>query len=149
MSWHDCHIWGLDFHVGDPDEDDWTCNLVIKLDYILEWLCGVDRKASFKIAPAALVFHGVTDPKINVDWGNSGFQTVMHHVCIDEISRERVQGQKVHLGRPYYHWRIRLNWPKDGEISFGAVGYTQTLLAEPIISGRQHLLLKERSRQTR
>ena len=36
---------------------------------------------------------------------------------------------------PSYHaWRVRLGWPRDGEISFGAKGFHQVLLAEPIIS---------------
>ena len=31
-------------------------------------------------------------------------------------------------------WRVSLGWPRDGEISFGAKGYHQVLLAQPIIS---------------
>ena len=100
------------------------------------------------VAPASLVFHGVTDPKIAIDWGRSGFQTAIYPVCIDGITRDPVREPKVWLDRSYYHWRIRLNWPEDGEISFGAVGYTQTLLAEPILSDTQHLSLKQRSRRT-
>lgn len=41
LSWHDCHIWGLDFRVGQPDEGDWTSDLVLDIDFIAEWLCGV------------------------------------------------------------------------------------------------------------
>jgi hypothetical protein len=148
MSWHDCHIWRLEFQVGEPDEDDWTDDLVIGLDFITQWLCGADRTCSFMIAPASLVFHGVTDLRIAIEWGRSGFQTAIHHVAIDRISRELIHDQKVFLDRPYYQWKIKLNWPKDGEISFGAVGYSQTLLAEPVISTKQHLSLKERSRRT-
>ncbi len=33
LSWHDCHIWGLDLHVGDPDEDDWTSDFVFDIDF--------------------------------------------------------------------------------------------------------------------
>ena len=148
MSWHDCHIWRLEFQVGEPDEDDWTDDLVIGLDFITEWRCGEDGTCSFMIAPASLVFHGVTDPRIGIDWGRSGFQTAIHHVSIDRITRELIHDQKVFLDRPYYHWKIKLNWPEDGEISFGAVGYSQMLLAEPVISTKQHLSLKERSRRT-
>jgi len=59
-----------------------------------------------------------------------------------------LENQKVRLGRPYYSWRIRLNWPDSSEIAFGAVGFTQTLRAEPVLSERQHLSLKERGRLT-
>ena len=24
MSWHDCHIWGVDLRAGNADEGDWT-----------------------------------------------------------------------------------------------------------------------------
>jgi hypothetical protein len=148
LSWHDCHIWRFDLQVGDPDEDDWTSDLVIGVDFIVEWLCGVDRSVKFKIAPATLVFHGVTDPRIAINWGDTGFQASIFEPSIGEIVREQVKDQKVFLDRPYYRWRIELNWPDGGEITFGAAGFTQTLLAEPVVCDRQHLSLKERSRLT-
>jgi hypothetical protein len=148
LSWHDCHIWGLDFHVGQPEEGDWTSDLVLDIDFIIEWMCGVTGGAQFRVAPATLAFHGVTDPRITIDWRNSGFQVALHGVSIDRIDRERVSNQKVYLDRPYYSWRILLNWPNAGEIAFGAVGFTQTLLAEPVLTNRQHLSLQERSRLT-
>lgn len=148
LSWHDCHIWRLDFLAGDSDEGDWTSDLLLGVDFIVEWLCGVDGSTKFKIAPATLAFHGVTDPRIGISWGESGFRVAIHQVSIGQIVRELIQDQKVYLDRPYYRWRIVLNWPAGGEIAFGAVGFTQTLLADPIVSERQHLSLKERSRLT-
>jgi hypothetical protein len=144
LSWHDCYIWGVEFGVGDAATDDWTSDLILDIDFIVEWLCGVGRNAQFRVAPATLTFHGVTDPRISVDWGSSGFQTALHGVSIDRIERGRVANQKVFLDRPYYSWRIVLNWPKDGFITFGAVDFTQTLLAEPVLTERQHLTLRER-----
>lgn len=145
LSWHDCHIWRIEFDVGDSDAGDWTSDLVIGLDYIVEWLC--DRATCrFKIAPANLIFHGVTDPKIDIDWGGSGFQAAIHHVSIDRILREQISDQKVFLGRPYYRWSIRMNCPQNAEIAFGAVGFTQTLLAEPVLCDQQRLSRAERSR---
>ncbi|MGH2362971.1 MAG: hypothetical protein ACRDGM_20780, partial [bacterium] len=88
-------------------------------------------------------------PRIDIDWGRSGFQVALHGVSIDRIERERVHDQKVYLDRPYYSWRILLNWPRGGEIAFGAVGFTQTLLAEPALTNQQHLSRQERSRLTR
>lgn len=148
MSWHDCHVWRIEFLVGEPDEDDWTGDLSFGLDFIVEWLPGRDGRFEFKVAPATLVFHGVTDPRIGIDWGSSGFQSSIHDVSIGEITREQVHNQKVYLDRPYYQWTINLNWPNGGTICFGAVGYTQTLLSEPIMSVKQRLSLKERSRRT-
>jgi hypothetical protein len=146
LSWHDCHIWRIDMQVGDPDEGDWTSDLVFGIDFIAEWLCGVDGKMRFKVAPATLAFHGVTDPKITINWGDSGLQVAIHPLSIGQIVREPVSPQKVYLDRPYYRWQMLLNWPAGGEIEFGAVGFTQTLLAEPIVCEKQHLSLMQRSR---
>lgn len=52
LSWHDCHIWGLAFQAGDPDEDDWTSDLVLDIDFVAEWICGLDGLAQFPVAPA-------------------------------------------------------------------------------------------------
>jgi len=80
LSWHDCQIWGLEFRAGEPDEGDWSSDLVLDIDFITEWLCGVTGGAQFRVAPATLAFHGVTDPRIGIDWGNSGFQVALHGV---------------------------------------------------------------------
>jgi hypothetical protein len=98
----------------------------------VNWFSQAELK--FPVAPATLVFHGVTDAKIDIDWGRSGFQAALHPVSIDQLERERMQNQKVYLDRPYYSWRMCLNWRDGGLITFGAVGFTQTLRAEPILT---------------
>ena len=40
LSWHDCHIWGIELRAGDPDDGDWTSDLVLDIDFIVEWICG-------------------------------------------------------------------------------------------------------------
>jgi hypothetical protein len=148
LSWHDCHIWAVEFRVGDPDHEDWTSDLALDIDFIVEWMCEVDGGGQFRVAPATLAFHGVTDPKIDIDWGHSGVQAALHPVSIGKLERERIQDQKVYLDRPYYRWRLLLNWPDGGLITFGAVGFTQTLRAEPILSPNQCLSWSERIRRT-
>jgi hypothetical protein len=148
LSWHDCHIWGFELRAGDADEGDWTSDLVLDIDFIVEWLCGVAGGAQFRVAPATLVFHGVTDPRIDIDWGDTGFRTALHVLSIDRIERELIREQKVHLDRPYYGWRILLNWPRSGRITFGAVGFTQTLSGEVVLKDQQKLSLRERRRLT-
>ena len=143
-SWHDCHIWGMDIRAGNPDDNDWTSDLAFDVDYITAWNCGSD--ASFMVAPATLVFHGVTDPRMEIDWGRSGFQAAVHPISIDRIERERIIDQKVFLDRPYFRWAIRLNWPEQGLITFGAVGFRQELAAAPVLTAIQHLTLRERQR---
>jgi hypothetical protein len=127
LSWHDCHVWGLELRAGDPDAGDWISDLALDIDFIGEWICGVAGDGQFRVAPAELVFHGVTDLKIGVDWGASGGQIALHPMSIDRIERERVQEQRVYLDRPYFRWGIRLNWPAGSELTFGAVGSRKRL----------------------
>jgi hypothetical protein len=145
LSWHDCHIWRIDLVVGDPDDGDWTSELLLGLDFIVEWLCGTDGRATFMVAPATLVFHGVTDPRIAVDWGTSGLQAAIHLLSVDRIERELVSDQKVYLDRPYFRWRVALNWPAGGELTFGAFGFSQTLLAAPVPCEQQTLSRRARA----
>jgi len=88
------------FHAGDAETNDWTIDLVLDIDFILEWIPGKGDDCEFRVAPATLEFHGVTDPRIQIDWGESGFQVALHIASIDRIERERLQVQKVHLDRP-------------------------------------------------
>ncbi len=108
LSWHDWHIWAVELHAGDPDDQDWTSDLALDIDFIVEWICGVGGGGHFRVAPATLVFHGITDLKIDIDWGRSGFQAALHPASIDHVERELIHDQKVFLDRPYYNWRIRL-----------------------------------------
>jgi len=146
LSFHDCHLWGLELRAGDPESGDWTSDLALDLDYIAEWLCGADGGAMFRVAPATLVFHGVTDLRIAVDCGDGGYQAALHPIAIDRIEREPVKEQKVYLDRVYYRWRIVTNWPQDGAIAFGAVGFDLTLRTEPILTSQQVLTRRDRTR---
>ena len=139
LSWHDDTLYGLRFDVGDSFQGDWRADLVLDIDHIVEWVRGVAGKIQFRVAPATLVFHGVTDLKIAVDWGDSGDRNALHEVSIDGITRERVPDQEGYPVREHYRWRIALNWPKGGEIAFGARDLTQTLRAEPLLLDQQQL----------
>ena len=132
LSFHDCHIWGLEFRAGDPDRGEWVNDLVLDIDYIVEWICGVGGGAQFRVAPATLVFEGATDLDIAVNWGESGFRCALHQPSIDHIERDR------------HSWKIRLNWPAGGVIAFGAAGFTLTTRGEAILTDRQKLSLAER-----
>ena len=139
LSWHDNHIHAVRFVVGDPEADDWTCDLVLDIDHIVEWVARPGGGMHFRIAPATLAFHGVTDQRIDIGWEPSGFRVCYGLPSIHEIRREPVPDQQVFFDRPYYHWTIALNAPQDGIISFGAYGFTQTLRATPVERDQQHL----------
>ena len=86
---------------------------------------------------------------MDINWGRSGHQVSLHPPAIDQLERELIRTQKVYLDRPYYRWTLRLNRPRASEITFGAVGFTQTLRAEPVLTNKQCLSFSERSRLTR
>ena len=137
MSWDGCRIWKLEISAGDGDG---AGDLVLGLDLIADALCGFNREARFKLAPAALTFHAVTDLKVGLDCGDSGHLLMVQPLSIAGISRAPTASAS------YYAWRIRLGWPRGGEIAFGASGYTQVLLAEPIISESNFLSAAQRRR---
>ncbi len=139
LSWHDNVIYGMAFETADPEANDWTSDLVLDIDHIVEWLCGVDQRVRFRVAPATLVFHGVTDFSAAIEWPTGGRQVGLQLPSIERIARARVTDHKVYLDRSYWNWRIGLNAPQGARIAFGAVGFTQTLQAEPILQDEQWL----------
>jgi len=139
LSWHDNHIYGFYFFT-----EKWESHLIFDIDYIAEWICGVDRGVRFRVAPATLAFHDVTDFSIRVA-ADSGFQVALHEWSIDRIERERVRNQKICLDHAYYRWKILTNFPRGGEISFGATGFTQLLRDEPLVSEQQKLSVSSRA----
>ncbi len=139
LSWHDDTIYGLRFDVGDSFQGDWHAELVLDIDHIVEWVREAGGQVRFRIAPATLVFHDVTDLKIDMDWGDSGERAALHEASIAGITREPVPDQPGYPARAHYRWRIAINWPQGGEIGFGARGFTQTLRAEPVLLDEQRL----------
>ncbi len=145
LSCHDNTVYGLRFDVGDAARGDWRSELVLDIDHIVEWVCAAAGRARFRVAPATLTFHDVTDLCIAADWGDSGCRTALNEPSIGSISRQRVGGQKICLDRPYYRWRIDLSLPPGGVIAFGASGFTQTLRAEPVLLDAQRLPAADRT----
>lgn len=148
LSWHDCHVWGIEIRAGVPEEEDWTSELFFDIDYIVAWTCGDHGEGRFQVAPATLAFHGVSAARFAIPAADPHLQIAIHPLSIDRIARERVSEQRVFLDRPYYRWTLHLNMPAQGEISFGAWGFTQTLRSEPLLTSRQHLTWSERRNAT-
>lgn len=144
FSWHDNIIYGLRLDVGDATRDDWRSDLVLDIDHIVEWVGGKQGEMRFRVAPANLTFHDVTDLSIAVDFGDSGGQVMMNELSIASITRAPVTDQKICLDRTYYRWRMELNWPQGGEIAFGASGLTQELRAEPVLLNEQRFSVLDR-----
>ena len=144
LSWHDNALYGLRLDIGDYTRGDWRSDLVLDIDHIVEWLCAADGRVRFRVAPATLTFHDVTDLRIAVDCGDSGGQAALSVLSIDAITRERLEDQKICLDRPYYRWRIALNVPQGGKVAFGASGFTQVPRAAPVLQDEQQLSPAER-----
>jgi hypothetical protein len=93
--------------------------------------------ARFRVAPATLIFHHVSDLRTVIDCGDSGGEMALHPLSIDTITRERMKDQKISFDRPYWRLRRALNWPQGGAITFGASDFTQTLHADPVLPVQQ------------
>jgi hypothetical protein len=129
LSWHDNHVYGLEIQEGEHG----TGELILHLDHIVEWLPPVDGACSFRIAPAILSFREVSGLKLALDYFN--VSAAMTPFSIGEIVREAITYA---TGYHSYRWSISINWP-EGLITFEAPGFTQRLLAAPVISSDQFL----------
>jgi hypothetical protein len=145
LSWHDCSVWRFELRVGESAEDEWTADFLLDLDFIADSFNDDDGNVQYRIAPATLSFQGVTDLKMALDFGDSGFQSAIHAFSVDRIEREPVPDQRIFLDRTYYRWTIFGNWPQSGALSFGAVGFTLKLACEPITKPTNTLSLQERT----
>ena len=68
-SGHDNLVYALLFNVGDVAKGDWRSELVLDIDHTVEWICGTDGGVRFRVAPATLTFHDVTDLRVSFDFG--------------------------------------------------------------------------------
>lgn len=136
LSWHDCSIHG--FHLGALNEASGSAELVIDIDFILEWLPQGDRTFRFRLAPATLTFHDVFGLRFAVDY-------VTPAAGMTPFSIAGIERTPFHVveGHTSYHWRLPISWP-DGEITFDSPGFTQVLRSEPIIQPGQCLTAGER-----
>lgn len=111
-AWHDTMIFGLLLRPPDPDRGLWRSELVLDVDYIVEWTAD----CRWRVAPAALIFDWVSDLRIDVDFTGSPLRAAITEWSIHEVERTPAQGK----GGEVFHWRIRLNVPEGGEIAFTA-----------------------------
>jgi len=79
-AWHDDLIYALHLRAPSPAHDDWRSEIALDIDHIVEWVCGVDGRMRFRVAPASLVFHDVSDLRIGLDFGGQCLPAV-HRYC--------------------------------------------------------------------
>jgi hypothetical protein len=132
--WHDNALYGLRLDVGDPEKQDWRSDLLLDIDFIAEWQCGTSGEHRFRVAPAVLAFHDVTDVALTIDQGDSQGRNAIMEWAIDRVVRER-------LDRPFAYWRwtLQLGVPSGGRIAFCSTGFTETLKRAPKWVSEQRL----------
>ena len=137
LGWHDNYIHSLSIREGEYGSGD----LILDIDFILEWYCPPGQICEFLISPATLTFHSVTDLQLHIDYAGSSAAT--SPMSIDGIEREvRVYPN----GHSTNSWKIPINWPA-GHITFLASGFMQALRGTPIKTTEQCLKPSQRNTQ--
>ena len=135
MGWHDVRV-----HAFRLEEGENGCGtLVLDIDYILEWF-ETRPYFRFRVAPATLRFHEVTDFRLSLDFPSlsAGFGPF----SLAGITREEFTFPN---GYHSYKWRLDINWPV-GELTFTSPQFVQEIAGPEVTSERQSLLPSERSR---
>ncbi|MCE5230215.1 hypothetical protein LLG95_11530 [bacterium] len=142
-GWHDCTIHSISLR-NLPDSIE--CNLVLDIDYILEWfpipgqvleINGISTPVvgyEYEIAPAILEFFDVD--KLHID-----FRLRYESIQIYDIDREEITTDLQRQGgMKIYKWKIWLN-SGIGEdfISFESKGFNLVLTKASVRIGQQRL----------
>ena len=134
MSWHDNHVHALRIVEGAYGAGE----LVLDLDYILEWLCDAEEYR-FRILPATLTFLDVTRLRVCLDYASPS--AALSPFSIHAIER-RPEARERYVAQI---WRIVIDWPQ-GEIEFEAAGFVQHGTEPPVLCREQWLRPEERQR---
>ncbi len=125
MNWHDVYVYAVAY---DYDRN----VLMFDLDYIVEWISPSPTRSHFlfQVAPATLVFNGVSHFNIQIDaYGYTGIMT------IEDVIREyNAEDQS-------WSWLVN---SQSGETTFQASGYSLFIRQPPVESQTQMLGLDAR-----
>ena len=130
IQWHDNAIHAFRIVEGEVCGD-----LVLDIDFIVEWLPPVEGAYRFRVAPSNLTFHEVSDLVVSINYAAAS--AAVGPMTIREIRRESVIYPN---GYSSFVWKVELNWPPN---SF----FTQVQRMEPIVTGAQYLSIGERTEQ--
>lgn len=145
-QFHDNLIRGVYFASG---VDDFSSDIHFDIDHILQWVhCSVNEGESlFSVSRALLKFHGVSDLKLDISWGDthySQYSGCRSGVYIISIKKEKVESPLALEGGCYYEWQI-FTHSKGSTIKFGASSMSLELIGTPKTVNRQYLLNNERN----
>ncbi len=129
LSWHDVRVHG--FRI--VENGDGTAELVLDIDFILEWLSSGQGGYRYRVAQAILQFHGVFGLRFMLDY--VACSAGMTAFSIGRIDREIIgDDERTQACR----WRIDFNWP-EGFLEFDASGFSQWLVGEIVEQDAQTL----------
>lgn len=137
MYWHDNTIHG--FRLNNP-ENSYDYELILYLDYIVEWICLPEKSFDFRVAPALLTFSDVNLLKVDFEL------TYKEALIIRDLQREEVTtDEERNAGLHRYRWSIDLVSLTGcrNHMTFVASGYRQILTKAPILTGGKQNLEDE------
>ena len=128
LCWHDNAVHALRIVEGDYGAGE----LLLDIDYIVEWQRVDSGRVVFRIAPATLAFRDVTNLKIALDYETP--TAGLTPFALDRIERRREQRDRYEA----LLWALVVNWP-IGSITFEAKGFRQFLRGPAVLSSEQKL----------
>jgi hypothetical protein len=131
--WHDNTIHGI--RISNPSEG-YAFDLILDIDFILEWISTPEKHYKFSVAPAILTFNAVDKFNCDIELNYKESMT------IDRIERIEITTENQRkTGIRNFRWEIHLHSQsgRDNKMSFNASGFKQLLTCEPKITTRQDL----------
>jgi len=124
-SWHDAQIKSISL----DQEEEFQNDLVLDLDFILEWICRENQLFHFQMAPAELRFSRVHNLNLSFKL------TFKEALVINSIERFGI----IDKGFKTFHWIIKLHHILENRIEFDASSCIQVLTGVPVETDEQHL----------
>jgi hypothetical protein len=123
------------------EKDEYRYQLVLDIDFILEWIRGVSGRYSFAVAPAHLTFDVVGPIRVNLDLA------FKEDMIIDRIERENVATvaeKRAGFTKQRYSIHLHTNSGAENVITFEGGGFVQELYGKVRLQSGQWLESGER-----
>ncbi|AXG73397.1 hypothetical protein DVK85_03775 [Flavobacterium arcticum] len=135
MGWHDANIYGF---IIRKQEEDWTSDLLLDIDYIFKWVNPhpPNQFFTFWVAPCTLVFKECFNLKMDIGTEN---YSVSPLEISDFFLIKKIRPNSE--GSIYYECKIELH---QGEITFESSGFEQIVKENPKHINSQVLGLEKR-----